>query len=193
MRKTWVWGKRVVQPSLGRRAGEKHWDAPGKGSVIHGDSALLIMCPWGPKEKSFSHRRVKSSQPGQHPAFPHQAYNNNNSVNNTRRGHLGGGVQFTIPWIYIAPFSSNGPLPLSPGHHHNGVKPPELKHHSSCGKAGRRRQRPRSDFMQTQWCPGLAALPMGPPWGAPGAALTGCSLCISGCRNRSCGWRSPAP
>lgn len=29
------------------------------------------------------------------------------------KGHLGSGVQFTIPWIYIAPFSSKGPLPQS--------------------------------------------------------------------------------
>lgn len=156
-------------------------------------------CRSGP---SWARRRILSSSRekafclGNLPAFPHQPYKDNKSIT-TRRGHLGSGVPFTIPWIYIAPLSSTGPLPQSPGPRPQPGEAMGTPTSPPPWRAESLRQRPRRDCVQTWWCPGpsLGKSGLGPLGGggrgAPG--LTGRSLCISGCRSRSCGWRSPAP
>lgn len=101
----------IVRPGLQERV--RHCEATGKGPRTEGHSALQITSLWGPTEHEFSHHRVKSARPGQRPCFPTSALQQRQQ-HGYERGHLGSGAQCTRPWIYIAPFSSKGPLPPSP-------------------------------------------------------------------------------
>lgn len=163
-------------------------------------------CRSGP---SWARRRILSSSRekafclGNLPASPHQPYKDNNSIT-TRRGRLGSGVPFTIPWIYIAPLSSKGPSPQSPGPRPQPgeamgtpTSPPPWQSREPEAEASKRLHADLVVFraLLTSVGPSLGKSGLGPlgggGQGAPG--ITGRSLCISGCRSRSCGWRSPAP